>query len=181
MVEIYADGACRGNPGPGGWGALLRSQGRERELSGAEAHTTNNRMELTAVIRALAALTRATQATVYTDSQYVVRGITEWVPAWKARDWRTADRQPVKNRELWEELERLAAPHELSWQWVRGHSGVAGNERVDRLANAAIDAMLGGPTREQQAQQQQGRHCARQEARQSVRPCPLQQARPVRA
>jgi len=155
MIEIYADGACRGNPGPGGWGVLLSSSGRERELSGAEAHTTNNRMELTAVIRALAALTRATEATVYTDSQYVIRGITEWVPAWKAREWRTADRQPVKNRELWEELERVAAPHQLTWQWVRGHSGIKGNERVDRLANAAIDALLHGQA--QQAQQQQAR------------------------
>ena len=159
-VEIYADGACRGNPGPGGWGALLAARGREKELSGAEAHTTNNRMELTAVIRALGALTRATQATVYTDSQYVIRGITEWVPAWKARGWRTADRQPVKNQDLWEELERRAVLHRLTWQWVRGHSGVAGNERVDRLANAAIDALLGGQT-QQQAQQQQARHRVR--------------------
>ena len=143
VVEIYTDGACRGNPGPGGWAATLEYNGRLRELSGAEAQTTNNRMELIAVIRALEALSRPVRACVHTDSQYVRQGITEWMKAWKARDWRTADRKPVKNRDLWEQLDALAAGHEIEWRWVRGHSGVPGNERVDRLANAAIDAMLG--------------------------------------
>jgi ribonuclease HI len=140
-VEIYTDGACRGNPGPGGWAALLSCDGHERELLGAEHLTTNNRMELTAVIRALEALTRPVEARIYTDSQYVRRGITEWLSAWKARGWRTADRKPVKNQDLWEELERVAARHRLEWHWVPGHAGVPGNERVDRLANAAIDAL----------------------------------------
>lgn len=143
VVEIYTDGACRGNPGPGGWAATLEYNGRLRELSGAEAQTTNNRMELIAVIRALEALSRPVRACVHTDSQYVRQGITEWMKAWKARDWRTADRKPVKNRDLWEQLDALTAGHEIEWRWVRGHSGVPGNERVDRLANAAIDAMLG--------------------------------------
>jgi ribonuclease HI len=143
VVEIYTDGACRGNPGPGGWAATLEYNGRLRELSGAEALTTNNRMELVAVISALEALSRPVRARVHTDSQYVRQGITEWMRAWKARDWRTADRKPVKNRDLWERLDALAAGHEIEWKWVRGHSGVPGNERVDRLANAAIDAMLG--------------------------------------
>ncbi len=143
VVEIYTDGACRGNPGPGGWAATLEYNGRLRELSGAEAQTTNNRMELVAVISALEALSRPVRARVHTDSQYVRQGITEWMKAWKARDWRTADRKPVKNRDLWERLDALAAGHEIEWRWVRGHSGVPGNERVDRLANAAIDAMLG--------------------------------------
>ena len=143
VVEIYTDGACRGNPGPGGWAATLEYNGRLRELSGAEAQTTNNRMELVAVIRALEALSRPVRARVHTDSQYVRQGITEWMIAWKARDWRTADRKPVKNRDLWERLDALAAGHEIEWRWVRGHSGVPGNERVDRLANAAIDALLG--------------------------------------
>ena len=143
VVEIYTDGACRGNPGPGGWAATLEYNGRLRELSGAEAQTTNNLMELVAVIRALEALSRPVRARVHTDSQYVRQGITEWMKAWKARDWRTADRKPVKNRDLWEQLDALDAGHEIEWRWVRGHSGVPGNERVDRLANAAIDAMLG--------------------------------------
>lgn len=140
-VEIYTDGACRGNPGPGGWAALLAWGEREKEIAGAEALTTNNRMELTAVIRALEALRRPVQARIYTDSEYVRRGITEWVRAWKARGWRTADRKPVKNQDLWEQLDALAARHELEWHWVKGHSGVPGNERVDRLANEAIDAL----------------------------------------
>lgn len=142
LVEIYADGACRGNPGPGGWGALLMFDGREKELSGAESLTTNNRMELTAVIQALEALKRPVKARVYTDSEYVRRGITEWLPSWKARGWRTADKKPVKNQDLWEKLEALAAGHEVEWRWVKGHSGVPGNERVDLLANQAIDAMV---------------------------------------
>lgn len=141
-VEIYTDGACRGNPGPGGWAATLEFGEHFRELSGADAQTTNNRMELTAVIRALEALNRPVKARVYTDSEYVRRGITEWVKAWKARDWRTADRKPVKNRDLWELLDEQAARHDVEWRWVKGHSGVPGNERVDQLANAAIDAML---------------------------------------
>jgi ribonuclease HI len=142
-VEIYSDGACRGNPGPGGWAATLQYGEHLRELSGAEAQTTNNRMELTAVISALEALKRPMSVLVYTDSEYVRRGITEWLRAWKARDWRTADKKPVKNRDLWERLDAAAARHEVEWRWVKGHSGVPGNERVDALANAAIDALLG--------------------------------------
>ena len=142
---IHTDGACRGNPGPGGWGVLLNWSGTVKELSGAEPDTTNNRMELTAVIMGLAALKRPTQATVQTDSQYVIKGITEWLPAWKARGWRTADRKPVKNQELWEKLDQVAAQHSLTWQWVKGHSGDPGNERVDELANLAIDALLAAP------------------------------------
>lgn len=141
MIEIYTDGACRGNPGPGGWAALLKSGAHEKEISGAEAHTTNNRMELTAVIRALEALKRPVRARVYTDSQYVRRGISEWLPEWKARGWRTAGRKPVKNQDLWQRLDQLAAGHEIEWHWVPGHAGVPGNERVDRLANAAIDTL----------------------------------------
>lgn len=141
MIEIYTDGACRGNPGPGGWAALLQMGEHEKELSGAEALTTNNRMELTAVIRALEALKRPVPVRVYTDSQYVRRGITEWLPAWKARGWRTADRKPVKNQDLWQLLEEASAPHQIEWHWVPGHAGVPGNERVDRLANEAIDAL----------------------------------------
>ena len=141
MIEIYTDGACRGNPGPGGWAALLRKGEHEREISGAEALTTNNRMELTAVIRALEALRRPVQARVYTDSEYVRRGISEWLPAWKARGWRTAERKPVKNQDLWQRLDELSAGHRLEWHWVPGHAGVPDNERVDRLANAAIDTL----------------------------------------
>ncbi len=141
-VEIYADGACRGNPGPGGWGAILSLGDHEKELFGAEADTTNNRMELTAVIRALEALKRRVSARIYTDSQYVRLGITEWLPQWKARGWRTADRKPVKNQDLWARLDELASGHELEWHWVKGHSGVPGNERVDALANRAIDELL---------------------------------------
>ena len=140
-IEIYTDGACRGNPGPGGWAVLLKKGEREREISGAEALTTNNRMELTAVIRALEALKRRVQANLYTDSEYVRRGVLEWMPEWKSRGWLTAARKPVKNRDLWEQLDRLVAGHDIDWHWVRGHSGVAGNERVDRLANAAIDTL----------------------------------------
>ncbi len=141
MIEIYTDGACRGNPGPGGWGALLKMGKREKELKGAEPSTTNNRMELTAVIRALEALRRPVQARVYTDSEYVRRGISEWLPAWKSRGWRTADRQPVKNQDLWQRLAELSAAHDIEWHWVPGHAGVPGNERADRLANDAIDAL----------------------------------------
>ena len=143
-LDIYTDGACRGNPGPGGWGAVLMHAGRERELSGADPATTNNRMELTAVIEALAALKRPVKARIYTDSQYVRLGILEWVANWKKRGWKTADRKPVKNQDLWERLDALAAGHELEWHWVKGHSGVSGNERCDQLANEAIDRLLAG-------------------------------------
>jgi ribonuclease HI len=143
-IEIYTDGACRGNPGPGGWAATLESGEHFRELSGAEATTTNNRMELTAVIQALEALKKSSAVVVYTDSEYVRKGITEWLRAWKARDWRTADKKPVKNRDLWERLDVAAERHSIDWRWVKGHSGVPGNERVDALANAAIDAMQDG-------------------------------------
>jgi len=141
VVEIYTDGACRGNPGAGGWAALLRRGKDEKEIHGAEPHTTNNRMELTAVIRALEALRRPVEVRVYTDSEYVRRGVTEWLESWKARGWRTADKKPVKNQDLWERLDELIVPHRIEWHWVRGHSGVEGNERVDRLANQAIDAL----------------------------------------
>jgi ribonuclease HI len=140
VVEIYTDGACRGNPGAGGWAALLKRGAHEKEIHGAEPHTTNNRMELTAVIRALEALKRPVEVRVYTDSEYVRRGITEWLASWKARGWRTADKKPVKNQDLWERLDELAAPHRIEWHWVPGHAGVPDNERVDRLANEAIDA-----------------------------------------
>jgi ribonuclease HI len=143
-VIIYTDGACRGNPGPGGWGALLIAGQHEKELRGAEAPTTNNRMELTAAIRALAALTRECDVVLYTDSQYVRKGITEWMSQWKTRDWRTADKKPVKNVDLWQALEREIARHKIEWHWVKGHAGEPGNERADRLANEAIDEMLSG-------------------------------------
>jgi ribonuclease HI len=137
-VVVYTDGACKGNPGPGGWGALLRSGTREKELFGGEPLTTNNRMELTAVIKALAALKRPCRVELYTDSQYVRNGITEWLPQWKRRDWRTADRKPVKNVDLWQALEREAARHDIRWHWVRGHAGHDGNERADALANRGV-------------------------------------------
>ena len=140
-VKIYTDGACRGNPGPGGWAAVLMTRGTERELSGAEAHTTNNRMELTAAIRALEALKRPCEIDLYTDSQYVKNGITTWILDWKRRHWRTADRKPVKNVDLWQRLDELVGGHKITWHWVRGHSGHPINERVDALANAAIDAL----------------------------------------
>ncbi len=145
-MTIYTDGACRGNPGPGGWAALLELDGHEKELSGAEALTTNNRMELTAVIAALQALKRQVEARVYTDSQYVRRGIHEWLPQWKARGWKTAGRKPVKNQDLWQRLELEAAKHHIEWHWVPGHAGVPGNERCDVLANRAIDALLAART-----------------------------------
>jgi len=141
-VEIYTDGACRGNPGPGGWAALLLFGEHEREISGAETLTTNNRMELTAVIRALEALKRPCTGRLYTDSQYVRQGVLEWVKQWKARGWKTADKKPVKNQDLWEALDALVQVHKLEWHWVKGHSGNVGNERVDELANRAIDALI---------------------------------------
>ena len=143
-VKIYADGACKGNPGPGGWGALLVRGGVEKELFGGESATTNNRMELTAAIRALDALTRACEVDIYTDSQYVQKGMTEWVNSWKRRGWRTADRQPVKNVDLWQQLETAAARHKVSWHWVRGHAGHEGNERADALANRGVEHNLAG-------------------------------------
>ncbi len=137
-VEIYADGACKGNPGPGGWGALLRANGRERELHGGEAATTNNRMELTAVIRALEALEGRPAVRLYTDSQYVQKGITEWIHAWKRRGWRTADKKPVKNVDLWMRLDEVAGAHRIEWRWVKGHAGHPENERADALANKGV-------------------------------------------
>jgi ribonuclease HI len=142
VVDIYTDGACRGNPGPGGWAAVLSAGGREKEIFGAQLHTTNNRMELQAVIEALQALKRPLEVRLYTDSQYVRRGILEWLPQWKARGWKTADRKPVKNQELWQLLEVAAARHRIEWHWVPGHAGIPGNERCDVLANAAIDGLL---------------------------------------
>lgn len=140
-VEIFTDGACRGNPGPGGWGALLRMGAHEKELYGAEPGTTNNRMELTAAIRALEALNRPCDVVLTTDSEYVRKGITEWLPQWKRRGWRTAAKQPVKNVDLWQRLETAAARHRVEWRWIRGHTGHPENERADALANRGIDEM----------------------------------------
>jgi ribonuclease HI len=140
VVEIHTDGACRGNPGPGGWGALLRANGAEKELYGGEAATTNNRMELMAAIRALEALKRPSRVKLYTDSIYVMKGITTWIHSWKRRGWRTADKQPVKNEDLWRELDALRAKHEVEWHWVKGHAGHPENERADALANKGIPA-----------------------------------------
>ena len=136
---MYTDGACRGNPGPGGWGVLLLSNGREREICGGEPATTNNRMELTAAIRGLGALQRRCNVTVYTDSEYVRRGIDEWLENWKLRGWKTAGKKPVKNVDLWRELDAAAARHEVDWQWVKGHAGNPGNERADELANSGLE------------------------------------------
>ena len=141
LVEVFTDGACRGNPGPGGWGALLRYEGTEKELYGAEANTTNNRMELMAAIMALESLNRECQVRLTTDSEYVKNGITQWLPKWKARGWRTASKSPVKNADLWQRLETAAAQHKVQWHWVRGHSGHAENERADQLANRGIDEL----------------------------------------
>ena len=140
-VEIFTDGGCRGNPGPGGWGALLRYGCHERELWGGEPDTTNNRMELTAVIEALKALREPVEATITTDSQYVKNGVTQWLPNWKRNGWKTAAKKPVKNRDLWEELDRQLQRHVVRWKWVKGHAGHAENERVDALANRAMDEM----------------------------------------
>ncbi len=141
-VEIYTDGACRGNPGPGGWGVLLCAGGREKELCGGEPETTNNRMELIAAIRGLEALTRPCEVALYTDSQYVRNGITSWMARWKSNGWKTSDRKPVKNVELWQELDTAATRHRVEWHWVKGHAGHPGNERADALANLGIDKML---------------------------------------
>ena len=144
LVEIFTDGACRGNPGPGGWGAMLRYAAEVKEINGAEPETTNNRMELLAAINALESLKRPCRVHLTTDSEYVRRGITEWLENWKRRGWRTAGKKPVKNADLWQRLERAAATHEIEWYWVRGHTGHPENERADRLANLAIDDMLAG-------------------------------------
>lgn len=142
-VEAFTDGACRGNPGPGGWGVLLRARdGRTKELFGGELETTNNRMELTAAIEALKALKRRCRVALYTDSTYVRNGITQWLPAWRARGWRTADKKPVKNQDLWEALAALTAKHDVEWHWVKGHAGHDGNERADMLANRGVDSVL---------------------------------------
>ncbi|HWP18732.1 MAG TPA: ribonuclease HI [Burkholderiaceae bacterium] len=141
-VVIYTDGACKGNPGPGGWGAILRSGTHEKELFGGERSTTNNRMELTAVIEALASLKRTCEVDIYTDSEYVRKGITEWIHGWKQRGWKTADRKPVKNAELWQRLDALAALHRVQWHWVRGHNGDPGNERADALANQGAASVM---------------------------------------
>jgi len=141
-VEIYTDGACRGNPGPGGWAALLVAGTERKEVMGSEAATTNNRMELCAAIGGLKALKRRCAVKLYTDSKYVLQGVTEWLPNWKARGWRTAARAPVKNQDLWQELDLAVAAQDIEWIWVKGHSGHEGNEYVDQLANIAIDRML---------------------------------------
>ena len=143
-VELYTDGACSGNPGPGGWGALLRYKGTEKELSGAEPETTNNRMELMAAIEGLKAIKRACNVTLFTDSKYVLQGATEWVVGWKSRGWKTADKKPVKNQDLWMLLDEQINRHSVTWQWVKGHNGHIENERVDELARMAIQAMLTG-------------------------------------
>jgi len=138
-VEIFTDGACSGNPGPGGWGAILRWDGKERELSGGAAETTNNRMELTAAIEALRALKRAVPVELYTDSVYVKDGITKWIHAWKAKGWKTAAKKPVKNQDLWRALDEALAEHTVTWHWVKGHAGHPENERADALARAALE------------------------------------------
>lgn len=139
QIDIFTDGACRGNPGPGGWAALLRYGAKEKALKGFEAHTTNNRMELTAAIKALEALTENCHINLYTDSQYVKKGVTEWLQQWKKNNWRTSSKKPVKNVDLWQELDLLIVSHDIAWHWVKGHSGHRENDIVDRLANEAID------------------------------------------
>ncbi len=144
-IEIYTDGACKGNPGPGGWGVLLKHGTTEKELFGGEPSTTNNRMEMMAVIQALTALKKPCDITLYLDSQYVLKGITEWIPGWKAKGWRTAAKQPVKNVDLWQQLDQLVqeSGHRIDWRWVRGHNGDPGNERADALANQGVEQALG--------------------------------------
>jgi ribonuclease HI len=141
-VEIFTDGACRGNPGPGGWAALLVCGSERKEVSGAEAATTNNRMELSAAIGGILALKRRCRVKLFTDSKYVLQGITEWLPNWKARGWKTAAKEPVKNQDLWQQLDSAVVAQDIEWHWVKGHSGNEGNEYVDQLANQAIDRML---------------------------------------
>lgn len=144
VVEIFTDGACKGNPGPGGWGVLLRWNGHEKRLFGGETHTTNNRMELTAAIMGLRALKRDCQIVLTTDSQYVRQGITEWLPNWKARGWRTAAKEPVKNADLWQALDAEVGRHRIEWRWVKGHSGHAENEIADQLANQGVESAMAG-------------------------------------
>lgn len=148
-VTIYSDGACKGNPGPGGWGAWLKSANADKELYGGELGTTNNRMELTAVIEGLAALKRPCKVTLYVDSQYVLKGMTEWIAGWKAKGWKTASKQPVKNVDLWQRLDALVtgAGHQIEWVWVRGHTGDPGNEHADMLANRGVEQALRGGRR----------------------------------
>lgn len=141
-VEIYCDGACRGNPGPGGWGALLRSSGHEKRLHGGELETTNNRMELTGALEGLRALTKPCRVVIWTDSEYVKKGMTEWMSGWKKRGWKNAAKQPVKNSDLWKMLDEEAARHEVDWRWVKGHAGHEGNEIADELANIGVDEVL---------------------------------------
>lgn len=142
-VIIYTDGACRGNPGPGGWAALLRYTAKEKIISGAEMKTTNNRMELSAAIHALKALKVSCKVDLYTDSQYVQKGISEWLPRWKKKNWKTASKKPVKNADLWETLDKLTEPHQIKWHWVKGHSNHKENDLVDSVANRAIDKLVG--------------------------------------
>ena len=142
MVEIYTDGACRGNPGPGGWGVLLRYQDSEKELSGAVEHTTNNQMELMAAIEALNALLRPSKVELYTDSEYVKQGITTWIHTWKKKQWKNAAGQPVKNQDLWQQLDQATLRHEVQWYWVKGHSNHPDNDRADALARDAIDRLI---------------------------------------
>jgi ribonuclease HI len=142
-VVVYTDGACRGNPGPGGWGAVLRYNGHERRLHGGEQPTTNNRMELMAAIQALETLREPCTVDLYTDSNYVRQGLTEWLPQWRKRNWKTADRKPVKNQDLWERLDVAATRHKIQWHWIKGHSGDEGNELADQLANKGVDEVLG--------------------------------------
>jgi ribonuclease HI len=141
-LEIFTDGACRGNPGPGGWGALLKFGAKERELCGGERETTNNRMELTAVIEALKAITRPTPVRVHTDSTYVQQGISKWIHGWKRNGWKTSAKEPVKNVDLWKALDAIVAQHTIEWRWVKGHAGHEGNERADQLANRGLEALL---------------------------------------
>ncbi|GAB3629836.1 ribonuclease HI [Pandoraea terrae] len=142
QVEIFTDGACKGNPGPGGWGAWLKSGDHEKELFGGELNTTNNRMELLAVIRALEALTKPCHIVLHTDSQYVQKGISEWIHGWKARGWKTAAKAPVKNADLWQLLDAVSQKHEIDWRWIKGHAGHEGNERADQLANRGVESLL---------------------------------------
>lgn len=142
IVEIYTDGACKGNPGVGGWGVVLACGDGKLELHDGDAHTTNNRMEMTAVIRALEALKRRSRVRLYTDSRYVMDGINQWIHAWKKRGWTTADKKPVKNKELWQRLDELREQHDIEWQWVRGHDGNPGNERADALANMGVESAM---------------------------------------
>ncbi len=141
-IVIYTDGACKGNPGPGGWGAVLRSGSHEKHLHGGAEHTTNNRMEISAVIHALKALRQASSVELWTDSQYVQKGVTEWLEGWKKRGWKTASKEPVKNADLWQELDELLPKHQISWHWVRGHNGDPGNELADQLANRGVEEYL---------------------------------------